>query len=357
MRTPFNYNDHTGLWVNELKDWVPDTIFDAHIHLGQPDAVGKVADERYKEPLLTFTNWTLEDARDVYASVYSGKNISGAIAFGFPLREVRLEQANAYICNLMRDNPDIRGFIISSPQNTERTIRQFYNALKEGVRFYGVKPYYDLLGKGNYQTSMHEIIQPDLLEFMNHEKLILMLHTTGIGVGDSENQNFIRLMITKYPGIKIILAHMGRYLKIQQFLDFMDTDILDCPWVYLEMSSASRAEVYQSVISRRELWSRLLFGSDMPYGLITGEEFWSEETGPIFLTRDLYAWSNPEWNARFALECTQKTYNTYHTIKAFKDAIGLLQLPASDVEKLKQQVFMENAQNLFDKDNKEGIKK
>ena len=118
----------------------------------------------------------------------SDKEIAGLIAFGFPLREVKLEVANQYIIQLMQDNPLIKGFILSDPKDTKRTIRNFEKALSAGVRFSGVKPYFDLLGKSNYQTVMPEFIPRSLLEFMNSEKLVMMLHTSGIGMGDRENQ-------------------------------------------------------------------------------------------------------------------------------------------------------------------------
>ncbi|MBC8457257.1 MAG: amidohydrolase family protein [Deltaproteobacteria bacterium] len=343
------YEDHIGLWADELKSWVPDTIFDAHVHLGPPEAVGKITTARQKEPLTTFRSFTWEKASAFYKNLYSGKEIVGLIAFGFPLREVKLEVANQYIIHLMQDNPFIKGFVISDPKDTERTIHNFEKALKAGVRFSGVKPYFDLLGKSNYETTMPEFIPNDLLEFMNSEELVMMLHTSGIGMGDYENQQFIKSVANDFPHINIVLAHMGRYLELKQFFDFIESDVMDYPSVFLEMSTATKKEVYQRVLARKELWGRLLFGSDLPYGLITGVERWSKETGPIFITRDQYSWSDSSLNEYSSNMRDRLTYNTYHTIKALKDAVDSLNLAPDNAEQLKRKIFLENARyGLFD---------
>ena len=143
---------------------------------------------------------------------------------------------------------------------------------------------------------------------------------------------------------------MGRYLESKQFFDFMDSDVMDCPRIFLEMSSASKPEVYRRFLQREDLWDRLLFGSDMPYGLLTGEEYWSEDTGPMFITRDKYIWSDPLVTQKFSKMRKNLTYNTYHTINALKKAIDDLGLLAEDYERLKRKIFAENARDgLFEK--------
>ncbi len=113
------------------------------------------------------------------------------------------------------------------------------------------------------------------------------------------------------------------------------------------MSSASSREVYERVLARRNLWKRLIFGSDMPFGLITGVERWSKDHGAIFLSRDDYPWSDAIMNAQYAAERQRLTYNTYHCIKALKDAVAGLGLSMGDANELKQAIFCTNANNLL----------
>ncbi|MBI3990997.1 MAG: hypothetical protein HY350_02495, partial [Candidatus Omnitrophica bacterium] len=129
--------------------------------------------------------------------------------------------------------------------------------------------------------------------------------------------------------------------------NFMDSDIWRHPSIYLEMSSATNADVYKRALEKEDMRRKILFGSDLPFGLITGEEYWSEETGPTFLTRDEYTWSDKELNKKFPDIVRKLTYNTYHTIKAFKDAVCSMKLDSKTEEELKRRVFLENAREII----------
>ncbi len=341
------YADHIGLWADELMAWVPDVIFDAHVHLGPPEVMGTINVERRQVALSTFTSLTWEHLQDVCGQLYRGKRVAGLIAFGFPLREVDMQAANRYIIDLMKAEPALKGFALAHPTDFGPTRATFDEALEQGVRFSGVKPYFDFLGKDVFETAMPEFIPEPLLEFMNRERLILMLHTSGIGMGDTTNQNYLRSVMERFPQIRIILAHMGRYLELKQFLSFCDSGLLEYPMMYLEMSSATLTEVYRRVLSEPKMHNRLLFGSDLPYGLITGVEAWSETHGPIFVTRDRYPWSDPILQQNAPLSPDRLTYNTYHTIQALKDALESMRLPPKQVEAIKQSIFFENASSLF----------
>jgi len=342
------YKDHIGLWNNELKAWVPERIFDAHVHLGPPGIVSPVTAERRKQALSTFFHLQWEELNDCYQHVYAGKHISGLIAFPFPQREVDLDASNDYVIEIMKQDSSVIGFLASHPTDVNQSIAAFQKAQKCGVRFRGVKPYCDRLGKSNFDAWMEEFIPDKLLQFMNSEGLAMMLHTSGIGVGALETRQFLRSTAERYPRITILLAHMGRYIEPDHFFQFLNEGVLEaCPSLYLEMSSASSREVYELVLGRRELWNRLIFGSDMPFGLITGVERWSRERGAVFLTRDDYSWSDQKMNAKYAAERISLTYNTYHCIKALKDAVAGLGLSAGDANELKQAIFCTNAQNLF----------
>jgi hypothetical protein len=342
-----HYLDHLGLWKNELSGWMPDTVFDAHVHLNPAEVMGDISLERSQSPLTTFRSLTWEQAFQWYKYLYSGKTIEGLIAFPLPLKEINISAANQYIIDLMKRHSILKGFLLAHPTDAGYTIRQFKVAIKQNIRFTGVKPYFDLLGKSNDKTVMPEFIPKDLLAFMNQQHLVLMLHTSGTGMNDLNSQIFVRSIAETYPNIKIILAHMGRYLQVQDFMDFFSTDILDYPSIFLDCSSASRVEVYDAVLSRRDIWSRLLFASDIPFALITGEEYWSPTTGPILITRDTYRWSDKSLQEKFRDLAEKMTYNTYHVLKAVKDAVTNLHLDSAEERELKEMFFLKNAKRLF----------
>ena len=170
----------------------------------------------------------------------------------------------------------------------------------------------------------------------------MMLHTSGRGMGVAENQDYIRRTLDRYPRLRIILAHMGRYLEAEEFFRFADSGLLEHPQLYLEMSSASRRDVYERALAVEPLRERLIVGSDAAFGCLTGVEAWSAETGPVFITRDTYAWSDEKVDRRFAAERNALTYNVYHVIAAFREALNAVVRDPAPAGTLKRQVFCEN---------------
>jgi hypothetical protein len=340
--------DHVRLWADELAAWLPAAVFDAHVHLGLPEAVGPVAAERRRNALLTFTAQPWEEFTLTWAGLFPDRRLAGVFALPFPQREIGLEAANDYLIGLMQREPRAKGFLLSDPRDPAPAIAACERAAAAGVRFTGVKPYADRLGKSNFQATMAEFLPEGLLEFMDDQGLIMLLHTAGMGVGEPDCQDFLRRMAWRWPRLRVVLAHMGRYVRPQQYLDFLASGVLEeCPGLCLEMSSASCSEVYEETLKREGLWPRLLFGTDLPFGLITGVEHWSDTRGAIFLTRDTYPWSDPKQDAEFAEARRTLTYNTYHTIKALKDGMARLGLDGAQAATLKDLVFRRNAEELL----------
>jgi hypothetical protein len=344
---PTRYRDHVGLWARELRAWLPEVLFDAHAHVGPPGVLGKISSQRQRLPLCTFTHLSLAQLRGWHARLFGTKRVAGVIAFPFPLQEVDIAGANRHLIEVMAAAPEVKGFLLAHPTELGPSEAAWEAALAAGVRFHGVKPYFDLLGKSVFECSMREFIPETLLRFMDAHCLVLMLHTSGTGMGDPANQQYVRSVLERFPGVKIVLAHMGRYLEADQFFRFCDSGLLDYPGLYLEMSSASVPAVYARVLEERQIHRRLLFGTDLPFGLITGMEAWSERAGAIFVTRDSYAWTDEATQQASPLRPDTLTYNTYHVIHAFKTALAALRLPAAEEAALKQAVFRENAESLF----------
>jgi len=342
-----SYYDHVELWAGELQDWVPERIFDAHVHLGPPEVMGSISAQRRQLPLATFSSLTWEELQAWYGGLYRGKQVAGLVAFPFPLQEVDQAAANHYLIELMAREPRVRGFVLAHPTDVAVTRRAIDEAGRCGVRFSGVKPYYDLTGRSVFDCTMPDFIPRALLELMNAEGLVLMLHTSGKGMCEPANQDYLRGVVERFPRVPIILAHMGRYLVVDEFLEFCECGLLDSPMLYLEMSSATRPEVYRRALAQPGLERRLLFGSDLPFGLITGVEAWSERTGPIFVTRDRYPWSDPRLEQESPIAPDRLTYNSYHTIKALKDALAGMGLEPERQQSIKEAVFYGNAARLF----------
>ena len=334
--------DHLGLWENELKDWMPQTVFDAHIHLGRKEFMLKdFSSLRLETALSSFGHMTIEELDDIYQRLFSGKNVVGMFAFPFPQFEIDNNNSNLYIIELMQRDSRVRGLLRSNPTDISADIKIFSTAESRGVRFHGVKPYFDLLGKSNYETQLKEILPDRLLSFMNSEKLILMLHTTGMGIADKGILEGLSRIVDKYSNIKIILAHMGRYLNIKDFGPFMDSDLCTCENIFFDISFASEKSIYDVVLSDVRLRKRLLFASDNPFGLILGGEFFKSDGMTELMTRNKYTWSEDK-NYGYNM-----TWNTYHCLKALKDALDEAEKNFLKKESIKNDIFLNNALSMI----------
>ncbi|MGI6325490.1 MAG: amidohydrolase family protein [Saccharofermentanales bacterium] len=354
MDSAIRYADHIGLWDQELAVFVPDKIFDVHVHIGLPDIHSEISEERKKMALTTFTSLPADEYAKWNSSLYPGKEIIGSCVFGFPIRETDIGKANQYVTVQSAKNNGLYPFLLISPKDPAVTISQYYEAKSKRIRIYGLKPYFDFVDKKGpfavFDVRMEEFLTDEILRFAEKEKLIIMLHTSGIGVGDYVVRDFISRITEKYTNIKIILAHMGRYCEKSQFVDFYRSDFLDKHInsnIYYDISSVSEKEVYKLIFEKEYLHDKVMFGADLPFGLITGVEIFSKTHGPIFLTRDTYAWTDTRLAEEFKNEAENLTYNVYHCIKALKDGLEELNLSEKENRKLVNKIFLKNALAMF----------
>ena len=335
------YQDHLGLWKNELEQWMPENVFDAHIHLGLREfMLRKFSPERLKLALSSFGHMSIEELDDIYRKLYNCKNIVGIFAFPFPFPEIDSDAANAYIIKLMKKDRRIKGFILPNPAKISDLMKTFAAAEKEDVIYSGVKPYFDLLGKTRGDTELREILPEKLLSFMNSEKLMLTLHSTDGGIGDENLINSLARIVEKFPNIKIILAHMGIYIKEGDFESFMKSALPDSENIFLDISFASEKSVYAAALSHAGIRKRLLFASDNPFGLLSGGEFFTEPGDALLMTRGKYTWSQ-EGSYGYNM-----TYNTYHCLKALKDALDDTEKDLAKRKQIKEDIFLNNALSL-----------
>jgi hypothetical protein len=348
----FVYADHAGMWRSELSEFVPDRIFDCHVHIGPTEAVGTISDERRKVALTTYTSLDWPQTQEVYDSLFPGRKVRCA-AFGFPLRETDIRKANRYII----DESKAGGYcpmLLASPKDMNGLAEDCCYAMGLGVRIYGLKPYFEFACRtgsfGVLDVAPDEFIGGEMLAFMQEHKLALMLHTSKNGVCDQEIQGYISYILKVYPSIKLCLAHMGRFFRPEQYDEFFKTGFLQEHAeknLWMDFSSVACTQVLELALSVKPMRKKLMFGTDMPYGLITGVERFSPTMGAVFLTRDEYPWCDGDMLDKMRDQRRTLTYNTYHCIQAFREALENA-IPEAQREEVKRDVFYNNAERYFD---------
>ena len=136
--------DHLGLWKNELEKWMPESVFDAHIHLGSRAFMARdFSPQRLQIALSSFGHMTIEELDAIYAKLYPGRKITGMFAFPFPQMEIDANLANRYIIQLMKR--DRREKESSHPTEIPDVIGYIQGGWKKkGSGFLAIKPIFGL---------------------------------------------------------------------------------------------------------------------------------------------------------------------------------------------------------------------
>ena len=350
----FRYEDHVGMWKNELADFMPERFFDTHEHISPESLVGPMDEERRRSALTTYTGMEWEELLQVYADMYPGKEPRYVVGFGFVIHELDVRRANTYVLQKAKQDGRLLPMLLATPRDPDALHAGYAEAQRLGVRVYGVKPYFDFADKPGHFTAMdvelEDFVTPDMLEFCDRHGMVLILHTCDIGMGSPALRDKVQRILDTYPNLRLILAHMGRFYVKEQFFDFLNSGFLEKNrdrQFWFDVSSVTDEDVFMRALAREDMIPRLLFAADHPFGLIPGIEMYSETMGGIFLTRDEYPWSDPKMLEQFSEERKRLTYNNYHCLKSLKNA---LYANISDPEKrreAKKDIFYRNACRVF----------
>ena len=96
------------IWQEELDPFVPQKIFDTHVHICAGDhCLSKTTDIPpelnvwAERPIRTVDRETLDRA---YAQLFPGRQLH-YLGFGWPLRRLNFDQVNAFTASQMADDP------------------------------------------------------------------------------------------------------------------------------------------------------------------------------------------------------------------------------------------------------------
>ena len=112
---------------------------------------------------------------------------------------------------------------------------------------------------------------PDWAMAVAHERrLLVMLHIPRAKrLEDPLNRRQLRKLCVRWPGAKIILAHIGRAYYLRGVTGLLD-DLRELPNLYFDLAMVQHWEVMAHLFRQVPI-SRVLFGSDIPIALAQGK--------------------------------------------------------------------------------------
>jgi len=322
------------IWDEELEDFVPKTIFDAHTHLYKwshtikPQQEPKGWQEMFGK---TFPNvdWKLLNTADDL--LFPSRKVHRLTA-GMPFAYCDFEAANRYTASEVSQDPESGALMLVHPS---MSAEQIENAI-EKYGFIGFKPYrvYSITGDA-VECRITDFLLEKQLVIANRYGLMIMLHISkSAAIADEENLSDLERLTGLYPNVKWNLCHCARTYYDRPLIKAAER-LKNIPNLWYDISSVCDTDVMDILLSIAGP-DRVMYGSDdIPVGVGRGK----------YITFG-YAWAGlNEHNHQFNLShCNSSmTFVRYEMLRAFQRAVRRQGYSKKEIENL----FYGNAANLI----------
>jgi len=199
------------IWQDELDEFVPQKIYDAHTHLyrwahnldpaKETSAYAQFVGDRWREV-------TRDVADGVDAALMPGRTVA-RLAFPFPFpKPCAFDAANAHVAEHTRGNPASASLMLAYPDLTVDEAE----AELERHGHVGFKPYRFYSSTGDaVECRLTDFMPEHLIALADRRRLIIMMHLSKRdAIADAENQRDLLDLAQRYPNVRWILAHCAR---------------------------------------------------------------------------------------------------------------------------------------------------
>lgn len=317
-------NYETEFFRRELDSFVPDRIFDAHVHLYNQDFV---PDERVLTLLRQGPRVVGMNVFHKYIPELTPGRKTDVLCFPYPMHETDFSSANMFVSREAARHPGSRAQMMVEPSMDPDYIRDMVR--EHGI--VGLKPYHFFSPKRPTTNSCIEDFLPEKhVEVAHQEGLAITLHIVRpMALADPVNQQAIKRYAKTYPDMKIVLAHAARGFNPYHTVKGI-REIAGLRNVYFDTSAVQEAGGFEAIVETMG-HTRLLWGSDFPV---------SHQRGRCVAVGDGMLWITPEM-----VNPTDNTLIMHglESLRALKLACTRLNLTDSKIE----DIFYGNAATLF----------
>ena len=322
------------IWEEELDDFVPQRIFDAHTHVHDFRNVLQNTDSPHPFLTETWRKWPLvtwEMLNEADRLLLPGREVH-RIAFGNPLFAEPLEDANAFTAREASSDPESIALMLVRPDVRPEDIAGQVSELG----FRGLKPYRTNSITGDFvECRITDYLPEPQIEAADKLGLIIMLHLSKHkAVADPDNLDDLERLTGTFPNVKWVLAHCARSYYDRPLLQAADR-LGKIPNLWFDISSVCDADAMDALLAVGGP-DRVMYASDdIPVGVTRGK----------YVTFG-HAWADLcEHNQTLRLaHCDPRmTFTRYESLRAFRRATRRHGYGKAEIEKL----FCLNAQQLI----------
>jgi glutamate-1-semialdehyde 2,1-aminomutase len=318
--------DDVEFFARELEAFVPDRVFDAHMHLWRDDFA------TFNIPGLS-GDVGMSEYQALMQDLHPKRQLEAlAIPFTSAAKPEGRMPGNEWVAAELKGYPASRGLFFVTPQDDAEWVRTETKRLG----LHGLKCYHTFATdvSPTWDAEIPDYLPEPLVRVCGEEGWSITLHIVRArALGDPSNIHWIRHYCTTYPDMNLILDHSGRGFQPAHNLEGL-LQLTGLPNLYFDTSANCEPIAHQSIL-RIIGPERLMYGSDLPA---------SHERGRSLAVSDTFLWlsgDNPAW------EASHQTINPMlvglEHLRSLKWACWAERL----TDKQEEDVFWNNAARLF----------
>ena len=329
------YNEYDLEAAKKLDAFLPDMIFDAHMHPYDQSFCPVFA----KDPgsCLAFRKRAgmdeyIEDMKPFYGNraVYGNLITYPDVSQKDPATG-NLDASIRFNVEELNAHPGCSAEVLVFPHDTAEDVEG--RLVHDRIR--GLKCYHVFADKQpTFQAGIGEYLPEAAWEVANRHHLAITLHMVrDKALADPGNLAYILEMAARYPNATLILAHAARSFASWTAIESVDA-VKSVPNVWFDFAAVCEPQAIFYILKKCGV-SRCMFGTDYPVSRLAGK---------CISLADTFYWIGEKDLRNFAGKTTLHTWNVAtETLMAQRLALLLYEASPSEVE----DVFGKNAQGLF----------
>ncbi len=317
------YNEYDREAAKILDDFLPQRMFDAHMHISHIPSCGRRTLEfgTYYKDMRTLTG-----GREL--------RCNGIVMPTDELKCPEVHEASlANLCAELDRHPECVGECLVMPGDSAEAIEK----MLVHPRIRGLKCYhFYATTQPTFQAAIGDYLPETAWEAAQVHGLCITLHMVrDRALADEGNLRYIREMAARYPDVVLILAHAARSFAAWTAVETVER-LKDCENVWFDFAavceSPSMIQILKKIGAGRCMW-----GTDYPICMFAGK---------AISLADTFYWIGEKELQSFSSATTLHSWHVgTESLMAIRQACMLAELTPSDVEDL----FYNNAAALFDR--------
>jgi glutamate-1-semialdehyde 2,1-aminomutase len=276
-QAPWQSQSHDrAFFERELASFVPDSIYDAHVHAWPDGALSLDGAPR---------SATHAEYQRLIRALHPHSSVE-ALIIPFPAPREMIEPSNDWVAREVEAaGANTRGLLLVRPDDDPEWVREQVRRR----RLHGLKCYHRYAAiEPTWDAQIPDYLPEPLVKVADEEGWIITLHLVRPrGVADAGNIHWIRHYCRRYPNIKLILAHSARGFQPSHNFEGLP-QLRGLGNLYFDSSANCEAMAHLAIL-RIMGHDRLLYGSDFPVSHLRGRSvaaddsfLWLYEQTPVW---------------------------------------------------------------------------